>query len=43
MSAVLAVLLAMHFGFTVVILGAAGLYVLAALIGLRGMREASVA
>jgi spermidine synthase len=36
-SAVLAVVLAMHFGFTAVILSAATLYVLAALIGWRGV------
>jgi hypothetical protein len=36
-SAVLAVVLAMHFGFTVVIVVAAALYSLAALIGWRGL------
>ena len=38
-SAVLAVVLAMHFGFTAVILSAATLYVLAALIGARGIHR----
>jgi hypothetical protein len=38
-SAVLAVVLAMHFGFTAVILSAATLYVLAALIGWRGVHR----
>jgi len=36
-SAVLAVVLAMHYGFTTVIASAAVLYVLAALIGWRGI------
>jgi spermidine synthase len=38
-SAVLAVVLAMHFGFTAVILLAAALYCVAALIGWRGLRQ----
>ena len=41
-SAVLAVVLAMHFGFTAVIVSAAMLYVLAALIGWRGIHGGAV-
>ena len=41
-SAVLAVVLAMHFGFTAVILSAATLYSIAAIIGRRGIGKAPV-